>query len=123
VDRSALPKIETPASEVRLEGRIAPPPSKLYAFDAVETGPIRQNLDLAGFSAETRLALLGVSVLQTGPEGDGLLRDWPEADLGVAKHYGYAFQWFALSGLIAVLYVWFQIVRPLQHQRRKNDGA
>jgi surfeit locus 1 family protein len=123
VDRSALPKVETPASEVRLQGRIAPPPSKLYAFDTVETGPIRQNLDLAGFAAETRLALLGVSVLQTGPEGDGLLRDWPEADLGVAKHYGYAFQWFALSGLIAVLYVWFQIVRPLQHQRRKTDGA
>jgi surfeit locus 1 family protein len=123
VDRSALPKIETPASAVRIEGRIAPPPSKLYAFDAVETGPIRQNLDLAGFAAETRLPLLGVSVLQTGPEGDGLLRDWPEADLGTAKHYGYAFQWFALSGLIAVLYVWFQIVRPLQHQRRKTDGA
>ena len=30
---------------------------------------------------------------------------------GVDKHYGYAFQWFGLCGLIALLYVWFQIVR------------
>lgn len=124
VDRSALPRIDTPTAQVRIEGRIAPPPSKLYAFDTVETGPIRQNLDLAGFAAQTRLPLLGVSVLQTGPLGDGLARDWPEANLGVAKHYGYAFQWFGLSGLIAVLYVWFQIVRPfLLQRRRKTDGA
>lgn len=123
VDRADLPRIDTAKGEVRVEGRIAPPPSKLYAFDAVEAGPIRQNLDLAGFAAERRLSLFGVSVLQTGSSGDGLQRDWPEANLGVAKHYGYAFQWFGLSGLIAVLYVWFQIVRPSTFQRRRNtDG-
>jgi len=31
---------------------------------------------------------------------------------GVEKHHGYAFQWFGLSALIALLYVWFQIVQP-----------
>jgi surfeit locus 1 family protein len=30
----------------------------------------------------------------------------------VGKHHGYAFQWFALSALIAGLYVWFQLLRP-----------
>ncbi|HSV50852.1 MAG TPA: SURF1 family protein [Burkholderiaceae bacterium] len=120
-DRAALPRIETAKGDVRVEGRIAPPPSKLYAFDAVETGPIRQNLDLAGFAAQTHLPLFGVSMLQAGPSGDELQRDWPEANLGVAKHYGYAFQWFGLSGLIAVLYVWFQIVRPYNLQRRRNN--
>lgn len=123
VDRAALPRVETPKAPVLIEGRIAPPPSKLYAFDTVETGAIRQNLDLAGFAAETHLPLLGITLLQTGT-GDGLRRDWPEPNLGVAKHYGYAFQWFGLSGLILFLYVWFQMVRPQQRRRRRNtDGT
>lgn len=124
VDRAALPQVETPAdAEVHVLGRIAPPPSKLYEFDAAQAGPIRQNLDLAQFAAQNGLPLLpGVSVLQTGPDGDALARDWPEADLGVAKHYGYAAQWFALAALIALLYVWFQIVRPPLQRRRGRHG-
>ena len=39
-------------------------------------------------------------------------RDWPRPALDVHKHYGYAFQWFALAALIAGLYVWFQLIRP-----------
>jgi len=69
---------------------------------------------LAAFRTETGLALAPLTVLQTGPvgdAGDGLLRDWPVVGAGVEKHYGYAFQWFGLCGLIALLYVWFQIVR------------
>lgn len=123
VDRASLPRVETPPAQVLVEGRIAPPPSKLYAFDAVETGAIRQNLDLAGFAAETRLPLLGVTLLQTGA-GDGLRSDWPEPNLGVAKHYGYAFQWFGLAALILFLYVWFQMIRPQQRRRRRTtDGT
>ncbi|MEY2953531.1 MAG: hypothetical protein RLZZ401_1618, partial [Pseudomonadota bacterium] len=40
----------------------------------------------------------------------GLSREWPEPSLGIEKHYGYAFQWFGLCGLIAALYVWFQLI-------------
>jgi surfeit locus 1 family protein len=36
---------------------------------------------------------------------------------GVEKHHGYAFQWFGLSGLISLLYVWFQIVQPRRQKR------
>ncbi|MEO5794864.1 MAG: SURF1 family protein [Rhodoferax sp.] len=111
LDRTALPVVESPAGEVEVEGRMAPPPSKLYAFKGVEAGAIRQNLDLADFSAETGLALLPLSVLQAGPAEGRMQRDWPPANLGVEKHYGYAFQWFGLCALIAILYVWFQIVR------------
>jgi len=59
------------------------------------------------------MALLPLVVVQTGGASDGLQRDWAPADSGVDKHYGYAFQWFGLSGLIALLYVWFQFVRRL----------
>jgi surfeit locus 1 family protein len=111
LDRTSLPVVDSPAGEVEVEGRMAPPPSKLYAFAGGEVGAIRQNLDLAEFSAETGLALLPLSVLQSGPTEGRLQRDWPAANLGVEKHHGYAFQWFGLSALIAILYVWFQIVR------------
>ncbi len=119
LDRTALPKIDSPAGEVTIQGRMAPPPGKLYAFQAVEQGAIRQNLDLVAFSAETGLALQALSVLQTGVLGDGLARDWPPANTGVEKHYGYAFQWFGLCALIAILYVWFQIVRRFLLTARK----
>lgn len=111
LDRAALPAIASPAGEQEIHGQMAPPPSALYAFAGAETGAIRQNLDMAAFRAETGLALLPLSVRQTGPAEGPLLRDWPPANLGVEKHYGYAFQWFGLCALIAILYVWFQIVR------------
>jgi surfeit locus 1 family protein len=63
------------------------------------------------FAAESGLALLPVTLQQTGAASEGVLREWPAVNLGVDKHYGYAFQWFGLSALIAGLYLWFQIIR------------
>ena len=117
--REQLQPVETPAGVVEVRGRIAPPPPKLYEFAGAGAGAIRQNLDLGRFRAETGLALSDVAVQQVGPASEGLLRDWPRADSGAATNYGYAFQWWAMSGLIAVLYVWFQIIAP----RRKSSHA
>jgi surfeit locus 1 family protein len=120
-DRKLLPPIHTAPGVVQLAGRIAPQPSRLYEFDSADSpqgsSRIRQNLDLAAFRTETGLELMNLSVLQTGPAGDGLQRDWPVIGAGVDKHYGYAFQWFGLSSLIALLYVWFQLVRRFQRPR------
>jgi surfeit locus 1 family protein len=110
VDRERLPPIETPGGLIELHGRMAPPPAKLYEFAGAPAGRIRQNLDLVQWRAETGLPLLDVAVQQTGEPSEGLLRDWPAAASGAEKNYGYAFQWWALSGLIAILYVWFQFI-------------
>ena len=118
VDRARLPQLSTPAGVIEIQGRIAPPPAKLYELGGPDTGLIRQNLDMTRFSAELGLPLLAVSVQQTGVASEGLLREWPLAGTGVDKHYGYAFQWFGLSALIAILYVWFQIVRRFIDRRR-----
>ncbi|MBC7436830.1 MAG: SURF1 family protein [Bdellovibrionales bacterium] len=114
LDRTQLPQVPTPPGIVEVVGRIAPPPSKLYAFKGADSGVIRQNLDVAAFSAEIGLNLVVVSLMQTTAADDGLQREWPQPSLGVPKHYGYTFQWWALSALIATLYVWFQIVRRLR---------
>ena len=114
VDRGQLPPLVTPTGEVEVVGRLAASPSRLYELGTASSGPIRQNLDPAAFAVESGLTLLPLTVVQTAPSdaGDGLLRHWPAPDLGLHKHYGYAFQWFALCALILVLYVWFQLVRP-----------
>ena len=116
-DRAQLPALVTDAAPVQVEGRIAPPPSKLYEFSGADQGVIRQNLDMQAYAAEIGAGLLPVSVLQTGAGSEGLQRDWPPVLTGVEKHHGYAFQWFALAALITVLYVWFQIVRRVAAPR------
>ena len=84
---------------------------RAVAVTLPEAGVIRQNLDLTQFGAEIQMPTAVVTILQTGDAGDGLLRDWPPVNMGVEKNYGYAFQWFGLSALLVILYVWFQIVR------------
>jgi surfeit locus 1 family protein len=113
-DRARVPPLRTPAGVVEVHGRVAPPPARLYEFDAAASGLIRQNLDLGAFGRETGLSLLPWSVLQSGKAtpDDGLQRDWPPPETGVAKHQGYAFQWFGLSALVVILYVWFQFIQP-----------
>jgi surfeit locus 1 family protein len=115
LDRTALPSVPTPAGLVEVQGHIAPPPARLYEFSTAASGVIRQNLDLASFTTETGLRLAPVSVQQddsASDAADGLMRQWPRPAVDVQKHYGYAFQWFALCALMAGLYVWFQLVRP-----------
>ncbi len=114
-ERTRVPAVPSAAGVVTVEGRIAPPPSRLYELGAEGQGPIRQNLDIDAFARETGLKLRPLSVLQAdsaGTAGDALLRQWPAPAIDVHKHYGYAFQWFALAALITGLYVWFQLVRP-----------
>lgn len=121
LDRTRLPSISTPSGEVDVAGHIAPPPSRLYDFGGTASGPIRQNLDLGAFAGETGLRLLPLSVVQDDVVGanaaDGLLRQWSRPTVDVHKHYGYAFQWFALCALMAGLYVWFQLIRPRLQRR------
>jgi surfeit locus 1 family protein len=116
--REALPPVATPVGSVEVKGRLAPPPAKLYALGREESGAIRQNLDLDRFRAETGLPLAPLSVQQTGAASEGLLRQWPQAGSGAEKNYGYAFQWWAIAALIAILYAWFQFLLPRRRQAR-----
>jgi len=120
-DRQRVPPISSPSGEIVVAGRMAPPPARLYEFSAATSGAIRQNLDLTAYSRETGLSLAPLSVVQdeaTAGVDDGLSRQWPRPAVDVHKHYGYAFQWFALCALMAGLYVWFQLIRP---RLKRND--
>ena len=112
--REDLPPVRTPEDEtVTVVARISPAPSRLFDLGGLETGVIRQNLDLDAVARASGLSLRPATLLQTeGPADDGLLHHWSAPSTGVDKHHGYAVQWFALSALIAGLYVWFQLIRP-----------
>lgn len=121
-DRQRLPDVPTPAEEVSLVGRLALPPSQLFDLGASGQGPIRQNVALAELAREWGVQLLeGVSVLQTGADGQALQRDWPRFVGDEHKHLAYAAQWFAMSAIAAGLYFWFQILQP--RSRRKTHGT
>jgi surfeit locus 1 family protein len=125
-DRARLPVLPEDTATVVVSGRLLTNVSQAYEMKAAEPGQkaattearpsrIWQNLPVVKLSSKE---LLPMALLQTAPEADkdDLLRDWPAADTGVAKHHGYAFQWFALSALLVVLYVWFQIITPRRRQ-------
>lgn len=115
-DRTRVPDVPTSPDTVRIEGRLAPAPAQLYQLGEASPGVIRQNIDLSEFALETGLNLLPLSVQQTSAADDGLARDWPAPAVDVSRHHGYAFQWFSLSALLVLLYLWFQILLP----RRKR---
>ena len=121
-DRSKLQAPTADDAEVTVVGRIAMGPSRLFQFENAASGVIRQNLELAAFATETRLRLRPLTLLQlqaaVGGSPDALQRDWPQPAADVHKHYGYAFQWFALSALTIALYVWFQFIAPRRRAQR-----
>ena len=129
MDRTALPEVRTPQGLIRITGRLEQPPSKLMELEGGadpdgQKSRIRQNADIAQWAQQSGLPLLGLSLVQTdgAADGDGLLRDWPQINAGVQKHYGYAFQWFGLSILVVLLYVWFQLVRRFYLPHRAADA-
>jgi surfeit locus 1 family protein len=118
-DRTLLPDIPQTQGVVSVWGVFAPPPSKLYELGSDGQGPIRQNIDIQATTDQWSLPLLHASVQQTRaqPDEPGLKRDWIVVASDVHKHYGYALQWFSLSALIFLLYVWFQIIAPWRRSR------
>ena len=113
-DRSIVKAPALSTDPVKLLTRVAPSPGRLFEFDHAASGAIRQNLLVSEFARETGLRLRPLSLVQLDEAGspqDGLLRNWPRPAADVHKNYGYAFQWFALSALIAGLFVWFKLIR------------
>ena len=123
-DRTHIVAPAPPQGRIELLGRVEPGLGRVYEFAGAASGPIRQNLDINAYAQESALALRPVAVVQLEEPGtstsDGLLRHWPAPAADVHKHYGYAFQWFALSALILVLYAWFQIIRPYRHRQLRH---
>lgn len=106
-DRALLPAIRTPQGRVRVEGVGIVPGRFLELAKTDSSGVVWQNLTIDRFIANRGLRVQPVVVEQTSAADDGLVRDWPRPDFGIAKHYSYAAQWFIFCGLIVTFLVYF----------------
>jgi surfeit locus 1 family protein len=110
--RDELPSVPTPTGSLRLEGVAVIPPGQVFELgDSAAPGRVWQHLDLPRYRAWSGLALQPIVVLQTNDLGDGLLRRWPPAESGAAKHRAYALQWYIFALLTVILYVALNLKR------------
>lgn len=63
--------------------------------------------DYADIAAELDHDVLPFVLLLEPDHGQDMLRDWQPRQAGPRMHYGYAFQWFALSAAVLVLLFWY----------------
>jgi surfeit locus 1 family protein len=111
--RDSLPKIDTPAGTVEVQGVAMVPGSHVFELEAnTEEGALWQNLVLARYAKWSGLELQPVVLQQTSAAADGLERVWARPDTGADKHRGYAFQWYALGITILIFYVASSFRRP-----------
>lgn len=106
-DRNRLPAVTTPDGEVRVSGIAVIPGRTMYELsssDAIE-GKVWQNLSVERYVEKMRYKVQPVLVRQSSDEKDGLVRDWTVSDREINVHRSYAFQWFALAGLVFVVYL------------------
>ena len=107
--RDRLPEIRTPAGELALSGVRLQRFAQSYAppgFDnlAKPEGKVWQNVTREQFSAWSGLALEPYVIEQHSAADDGLVRDWPPAEIGAEKNEAYALQWYALAALSVILF-------------------
>ncbi len=111
--RKTLPEIRTPAGSVEVTGlAIVPSQRFLELSNRSAEGSVWQNLTLERYRQAVPIAIQPVMIRQENDLDDGLRREWEAPDLGIGKHYGYAFQWFALSATILIFYL-------ITHVRRR----
>lgn len=104
--REELPRIVTPEGPVLVTGLAIVPARRYFELStATVEGSVWQNLTLERFRQAFRLRLQPVVVQQDNAMPDHLVREWSPPDLGVDKHYAYAFQWFAMAAALVVIYV------------------
>lgn len=115
-DRSHLPTVKTPAGPVTVTGMALIPSNRFLELSSkVTEGKVWENLTIARYRQAMPIAIQPFLIQQdqAGAPDDALVREWDPPDLGVDRHYGYAFQWFALAALIFVLYL-------ITHVKRKD---
>lgn len=104
-DRSRLPEIAAPATAVTISGDARIPGARFLELSGqYAEGRLWQNLTPERYQQWSKLQLQPFVILQTSAADDGLVREWDRPDLGIDKHRGYAFQWYALSALVAVFF-------------------
>jgi surfeit locus 1 family protein len=115
-DRTRLPEVTTPEATVQVTGLAVLPSRRFLELSGnVAEGKVWQNLTLERYRDAFPIPLQPIVIQQESELADGLAREWDRPDLGINKHYGYAFQWLALAATVLVFYL-------VTHVRRRPAG-
>jgi surfeit locus 1 family protein len=115
-EHDRLPEFGTPSGTVIVTGIAKASMGKVMQLgDPATLKPqaILQNLTTDQFAAASKVPVQPFFIEQTAPAapGDNLARNWPAPALGVEKHQGYAFQWYALAVMALLFFVFTGIRR------------
>lgn len=106
--RSKVAAPEPPAGTVSIEGIAIRNPGhvmQLGQAPAVQPSAILQNLTVEEFAAASKFNMQPLVIEQGGAQQDGLVRQWPKPSVGIERHLGYAFQWYALAAMAFLYFV------------------
>ena len=105
-DYPRTPDIAAPSGRVKIVG-IGSLPSQRFVelSDQAIAGNVWQNLTFERANSALGIAVLPIVVLQQQPVAEGLSRVTEKPDFKIDMHRGYAFQWFALTATLMVIYV------------------
>ena len=107
-DRSRIAPVVTPRGMVEVTGTVRRHAGRLLQLGQaapLKPGAIVQNLDAAEMARASGLDIEPFIIEESSGGNDGLVRDWPRPSLGIDRHLGYAFQWFALAATAFIFFV------------------
>lgn len=123
--RDELPEAITPAGKVRFKGLLEqePPRGLVLADDANQSGDwpvVLQYLDLDEVSDMLGYELYDMVLWldeDSDKENGVLTYDLPVLNLDSAKNTGYAFQWFAMSFALLLIYLFVNLKRDTENNQ------
>lgn len=112
---------------VEINGLALPDFDRVYALGneaSPQKARLRQNISIAEYAQAFSFAAYPFILQQTSVANDGLRRPWLDMTTSehhlqksIARHYGYAFQWFSLAVLTSILTFYFSWQSYLLRQR------
>jgi surfeit locus 1 family protein len=110
--RQSLPEAPQVEGEVTIKGQVYVKPGKPYVLQDtpfVASWPKRiQRVEMAKIAKAagvTEEDIFPYPIRVNAEAAGALYVDWPVVNVGPAKHYGYAVQWFAMSAVLAILFI------------------
>jgi cytochrome oxidase assembly protein ShyY1 len=109
-EHGKLPAYATPTGTVTIEGVVTRSPGHVLQLGTpapLKPNAIVQNVEVSEVAQASGLRLLPFFVEQggAGEQGERFVRDWPVPSLGIEKHQGYAFQWYALAAMAFLFFL------------------
>lgn len=106
--RGVLPVVDAPAGLVDVNGIASVPSTKKFFLmpEQSESAQLWPRVDLARYASQTSQTVQPVVLLQNQDDAaDKLVRRWDPPEDRVAKHRGYAFQWFGMAAALLIFYL------------------